>query len=109
MIRPGPPHYTNRIHRDDCAGVLRHLMQLEAPEPVYLGVDCEPADEAAVLRWLAGALGAAEPRIAAAGERHGRERRASKRCRNDRLLASGYRFLHPTFREGYRAILAEQV
>ncbi|HEY8155605.1 MAG TPA: SDR family oxidoreductase [Myxococcota bacterium] len=109
VVRPGPPHYTNRIHRDDCAGVLRHLMQLEALEAVYLGVDCEPADEAAVLRWLAGALGAAEPRLGAEGERHGRERRASKRCRNDRLLASGYRFLHPTFREGYRAILAEQV
>ena len=109
VIRPGPPHYTNRIHRDDCAGVLRHLAQLEAPEPVYLGVDCEPADEAAVLRWLAGALGAAEPRIAAAGELRRRERRSSKRCRNDRLLASGYRFLHPTFREGYRGILAEQL
>ena len=108
LIRPGAPHYTNRIHRDDCAGVLRHLMQLEAPEPVYLGVDCEPADEAAVVRWLAGVLGAAEPRVAGAGERHGRQRHASKRCRNDRLLASGYRFLHPTFREGYRALLAER-
>jgi nucleoside-diphosphate-sugar epimerase len=108
-IRPGPPHYTNRIHRDDCAGVLLHLMQIEAPEPVYLGVDSEPADEAAVLRWLAGALGAAEPRVAAAGEAHGRERRASKRCRNDRLLASGYRFAYPTFREGFRAILCDQV
>jgi nucleoside-diphosphate-sugar epimerase len=107
VIRPGPPHYTNRIHRDDCAGVLRHLMQLEGPEPVYLGVDSEPADEAAVLRWLAGALGAAEPRLGAEGERHGRERRTSKRCRNHRLLASGYGFLYPSFREGYRAILAE--
>lgn len=110
VIRPGPPHYTNRIHRDDCAGALLHLMQIEAPEPVYLGVDCEPADEAAVLRWLAGALGAAEPRMAAAGGKHGRERRGgSKRCRNDRLLASGYRFRYPTFREGFRAILSEQV
>jgi nucleoside-diphosphate-sugar epimerase len=110
VIRPGPPHYTNRIHRDDCAGVLLHLMQLEAPEAVYLGVDCEPADEAAVLRWLAGALGAAVPRAAAAGEKQGRERRGgSKRCRNDKLLASGYRFRHPTFREGFRAILSDQV
>jgi nucleoside-diphosphate-sugar epimerase len=109
VIRTGPPHYTNRIHRDDCAGVLRHLSRIEAPESVYLGVDCEPADESAVLRWLAGALGAAEPRSAAAGEAHGRERRTSKRCRNDRLLASGYDFLHPTFREGYRKIVAEQV
>jgi nucleoside-diphosphate-sugar epimerase len=112
VIRPGPPHYTNRIHRDDCAGVLQHLMALEKPEPVYLGVDCEPADEAAVLRWLAGALGSAAPRPAAAteGAKQVRERRGgSKRCRNDRLIASGYGFRYPTFREGFRAILSEQV
>ena len=122
MIRAGAAHYTNRIHRDDCVGVLRHLMQLEAPEPLYLGVDCEPADEAAVLRWLAGVLGAPEPRVAAAGAPVGRKSRGSqrsaqraegergptgKRCRNDRLLASGYRFLYPSFRDGYRVILAD--
>jgi nucleoside-diphosphate-sugar epimerase len=108
VLRPDGPHYTNRVHRDDCAGILRHLMQHEAPEPVYLGVDCEPADEAVVLRWLAGALGAPEPRVSAAQPpSRGRERRGSKRCRNDRLLASGYHFRHPTFRDGYRAILAE--
>ena len=108
VVRADAPHYTNRIHRDDCVGVLRHLMQLEAPEPLYLGVDGEPADEAAVLRWLAGVLGAPEPRVVAAALRpRARERRSSKRCRNDRLLASGYRFLYPSFREGYRAILAE--
>jgi nucleoside-diphosphate-sugar epimerase len=108
VVRVDAPHFTNRIHRDDCVGVLRHLMQLEAPEPLYLGVDGEPADEAAVLRWLAGALGAPEPRVVAAAAAPGaRERRSSKRCRNDRLLASGYRFLYASFREGYGAILAE--
>ena len=106
VIRPGV-HFTNRIHRDDCVGALRHLMQLDAPEPLYLGVDCEPADEAAVLRWLAGVLGAPEPRAAGKHLPPRSERRASKRCRNDRLLASGYRFSYPSFRDGYRAILAE--
>ena len=79
VVRAGAPHYTNRIHRDDCVGVLRHLMQLEVPEALYLGVDCEPADEAVVLRWLAGALGAPEPRVAAAGEPVERDRRGRKR------------------------------
>jgi hypothetical protein len=32
--------------------------------------------------------------------------RSNKRCRNDRLLASGYTFLYPTYREGYGAVLA---
>jgi nucleoside-diphosphate-sugar epimerase len=108
VIRPGA-HYTNRIHRDDCVGVLRHLMSLAAPEPLYLGVDSEPADEAVVLRWLAGVLGAPEPRTAAEGAPPRSERRGSKRCRNDRLLASGYVFAHPTFRHGYQAILGEPV
>jgi nucleoside-diphosphate-sugar epimerase len=98
----GAPRFTNRIHRDDCAGALRHLMRLPAPESLYLGVDCEPADEATVLRWLAGALGAPEPRAAQV-----QSERGSKRCRNDRLLASGYAFRFPTFREGYAALLAQ--
>ncbi len=34
-----------------------------------------------------------------------RRRRGNKRCRNDRLVASGYRFRHPTFRDGYAAEL----
>ncbi|HVH19757.1 MAG TPA: NAD-dependent epimerase/dehydratase family protein, partial [Myxococcota bacterium] len=42
IVARGGPRYTNRIHRDDCAGALRHLMRLPAPEGVYLGVDCEP-------------------------------------------------------------------
>jgi hypothetical protein len=33
--------------------------------------------------------------------------RANKRCRNDRLLASGYSFRYPTFREGYSALLTK--
>ena len=31
--------------------------------------------------------------------------RGNKRCRNDRLLESGYVFQYPSFREGYRAVL----
>jgi nucleoside-diphosphate-sugar epimerase len=101
----GAPRYTNRIHRDDCAAALRHLMRLPAPEPLYLGVDCEPVDDATVLRWLAGAIGAPEPRVETGpGEP---QRGGNKRCRNDRLLASGYSFRYPTFREGYAALLAK--
>ena len=102
----GRPRFTNRIHRDDCAGVLRHLMEVEDPASVTIGVDCEPADQRSVLEWLAGALGAPPPRRAAAGEGGTRAPRSNKRCRNDRLLATGYAFRYPTFREGYRAVIA---
>lgn len=100
------PSYTNRIHRDDCAGVLRHIMRLAEPDSIYLGVDTEPTDRRNVLTWLAGALGAPEPRAADARE-VGQSMRVNKRCRNARLLQSGYTFRYPTFREGYRAVLEE--
>jgi len=105
-IARGAPRYTNRIHRDDCAGVLDHLLELEAPADRYIGVDDQPEDEAVVLRFLAGAVGAPEPRVAGRGEELER-RGGNKRCRNARLVQSGYEFAYPSYREGYAATLSE--
>lgn len=106
-LRPGPPRWTNRIHRDDAAGSLRHLVGRALTggtvDPLYVGVDDEPADEAEVLRWLAQRLGVPPPPVAAEGEAGGRG--GNKRCRNARLRATGYRFRYPTFREGYGALI----
>jgi nucleoside-diphosphate-sugar epimerase len=104
VYREDPPHYTNRIHLADCAGVLRHVLALPDPATLYLGVDSEPVEERTVMTWLAGALGAPPPRAAASGEESG-EPRGNKRCRNERLVASGYAFAYPSFREGYRALI----
>lgn len=97
-----PPRvrYTNRIHRDDAAGVLHHALLLEDPAPVYVASDHDPAPLREVLRYLAQLVGAPEP----AEARDGREG-ANKRCRNDRLVASGYSFRYRTFREGYAALV----
>ena len=103
-VRAGEPcsaAYTNRIHRDDCAGLLRHLLQLERPLPLYLGADHEPATQCEVMRWIAGRLGLPAP--APTGTR---EAAGGKRCRNARLVASGYAFEHRSFRDGYGALLA---
>lgn len=97
-------HYTNRIHRDDCAGVLRHLIAVKNPESLYLGVDCEPADEREVLRSIAKQLGIPEPKFIDGSPR---PHRSNKRCKNARLLATGYRFKYPTFREGYGALIKQ--
>ncbi len=104
VYRSDAPQYTNRIHRDDCAGVLRHLMKLENPDPIYLAVDNEPAEKRAVLLWLAGVMGSPEPRVAEKADVLKRPR-SNKRCRNARLVQSGYTFRYPTFREGYSAVL----
>jgi nucleoside-diphosphate-sugar epimerase len=104
----GPPVYANRIHRDDCVGVLRHLMSLERVEPLYVAADDEPAAMAVVLGWIAERLGVPPPRtVAQPGPQMRYGGSSNKRVTNARLLASGYRFRYPTFREGYAALIDE--
>lgn len=95
-----PPLYTNRIHEDDCVGILAHLGALADPAAVYIGVDNAPCSQCEVMDWLAEQLGCpAVPRA----EGHGTT--AGKRCSNRRLLASGYQFRFPDYRAGYSALL----
>ena len=104
--RDGPPRWTNRIHRDDCAGAARHLLALPNADALWLGVDCEPADECAVFDWVAAALRVPPPRRVPADGAAARRPQTSKRCANRKLLSSGYRFRYPTFRDGYARLLA---
>jgi nucleoside-diphosphate-sugar epimerase len=95
------PIWSNRIHRDDCAGALAHLLHLQEPHPVYLGVDDAPTPLCQVYRELAVMLEAPEPQVDPASSRD----RSNKRCSNRRLRESGYRFRFPTFVEGYRHLM----
>jgi nucleoside-diphosphate-sugar epimerase len=97
--------YTNRIHRDDCVGVLRHLLTHASPASLYLAVDCDPAEEKTLYNWLAGATGAPVPRERPAGAPPP-ARGGNRRCSNERLLGTGYTFRYPSFRDGYSAVLA---
>lgn len=102
-----PPLFTNRIHRDDCVSVLNHVFDLEAPRDVYVAVDNDPAPQCAVMDWLAAEMGLpSPPRIRSEGPGDGM-RGSNKRCRNARLLASGYRLIYPTYREGYGALIGD--
>lgn len=104
----GPPQYTNRIHRDDCAGALRHLLLTAAdPDPVYLGVDHEPADRRTIAEWLTAHAGQNPPASPEGDRPKARPGRTNKRCSNELLLRSGYEFRYPTFREGFAALLEE--
>jgi nucleoside-diphosphate-sugar epimerase len=99
----GPPRYTNRIHRDDCAGALLHLLTLPNPDPLYLGVDNDPADRRTIAAWLYARLDGTPANRPTPPKT--RRARSNKRCSNERLLASGYAFRYPTFREGFAALL----
>lgn len=106
IVAPEPLIYSNRIHSHDCAGFLAHLLNCwrkgEALESLYLGVDSKPASLWEVQSWLAGQLGLSPQQQLAA------RTRGSKRCRNQRLLDSGYRLLYPDYRSGYAALLASR-
>jgi nucleoside-diphosphate-sugar epimerase len=99
-----PVKWTNRIHCDDCAGVLSHFCQRIANnatvEPLYIATDCEPSPLHQVHKWLADRLGVECRDVGSAGALRG-----NRRCSNARLLASGYRFRYPGFREGYDSCL----
>jgi nucleoside-diphosphate-sugar epimerase len=104
-IRPNP-HFTNRIHRDDAAGLIRHLLFHRNPDPMYLGVDDHPSDEAEVFNWLAKELGLEPPPVEEEGAEVTRRRAVgSKRCSNRRARETGYRFRYPSFREGYGELI----
>lgn len=102
-----PPMYSNRIHRDDCAGVLSHLIGLDmADKPLddlYLASDCAPEPLHDVMLWLAGQLKVEPTEVIQAPLR----KRASKRCDNSRLRETGYAFRYPSYREGYAHVMKE--
>lgn len=96
-----PPRYANRVHRDDLAGLLAHLLRAweqgaEVPR-VINAVDDAPVPQHEVERWLADRLGVVDWREVARPERQG----AGKRCANRRLHALGYRLRFPDYRAGY--------
>ncbi len=94
--------FTNRIHRDDAASAVAHLLSLEELGELYVGVDHEPAELGEVVRWIAQQLGVAPP----APETEGSADIGGKRCSSARLRGSGFVFEYPTYREGYPAIVA---
>lgn len=102
-----PVIYSNRIHRDDCAGILTHLIHCqESGQPLadlYLGSDCEPVTLHNVMTWLAKQLAVESTETMQSPLR----RRASKRCDNSRILETGYQFRYPTYKEGYAQVLKE--
>ena len=97
--RRDPPIWTNRIHADDCAAALAHLLKLDAPDELYLASDACPAPRWELLAWLAERLGVPGPfeQEDSAGQ--------GKRVRADRLAATGFTLRYPDYRAGYEEVL----
>ncbi|GAB3782888.1 NAD-dependent epimerase/dehydratase family protein [Dyella agri] len=94
------PHWANRIHVDDAATAIVHLLRLPAPLPLYLGVDDTPLPLDELYDFLARLIGAPLP-----GEGPAPAGVGSKRLSNARLRASGWVPGWPDARDGYAALL----
>ena len=99
-VQQSPPSFTNRIHRDDVAAALMHLLSLDDPQALYLVSDDLPVAKYEVLAWIAAALGKPAPKGLSAVPGNG-----GKRVDNQRLRRSGFQLNYPDYRAGYGAIL----
>ena len=105
--RPSQPElWSNRIHSEDCAGVIAHMIRLHQQgnrlQPVYLASDSEPVTQHDIRHWLAAQIGI---ELTEESVKKGPVRR----CSNRNLLQSGYQFKYPTYKEGYLALLGSEV
>ncbi|WP_162299746.1 NAD-dependent epimerase/dehydratase family protein [Marinospirillum perlucidum] len=102
-----PLKYSNRIHIEDGARAVCHLMQQDAAdqaiEETYVVTDCEPAPLQEVTHWLAHQLGI----LPRPGDRLP-SRGGNKKLSNRQLRASGFHFRYPSYREGYAPLLANR-
>lgn len=93
-------HWTNRMHVEDAAGAIVHLLGLPQVQALYLGVDDTPLPMAVLYDHVARLVGASLPADGPAPEGIG-----SKRLSNARLRASGFVPQWPDARAGYAALL----
>lgn len=106
IIKPG--QVFNRIHVDDIAGAVSHLMQTEQ-SGVFNVADNEPAPPQDVVAFAASLMGVdAPPEIPfdqATMTPMGRSfYEDCKRVSNGKLAESGYDLLYPSYREGMRSM-----
>ena len=98
-----PVIYTNRIHRDDCAGILAHLIKRDLDkqpvDSVYIGVDHCPSPMHDVMHWLAGQLHIDNL------DDNQPIRRSSKRCINKKIVDTGYSFKYSDYKAGYATLI----
>lgn len=116
LIREGKAHcmegvWSNRIHSEDCAGMLAYLLALyeKSPERIdsmYVGVDNQPTLSCEVYDWLAEQLSAPEPDCKEPSEAS-RLMRSNKRISNAKIRALGYTFKYPTYTEGFLPFLTD--
>jgi len=96
-------HWVNRIHIEDAAAAVVHLMDLPNPKPIYLVTDSTPLPMRVLYDALAKLVGGPTPPAGDAPASIG-----SKRLSNARLRDSGFTLKWPDSREGHAALMSEK-
>ena len=96
-------HWVNRIHIEDAAAAVVHLMNLPNPKPIYLVTDSTPLPMRVLYDALAKLVGGPTPPAGDAPASIG-----SKRLSNARLRDSGFTLKWPDSREGHAALMSEK-
>lgn len=92
--------WTNRIHSEDCAGFIAHLISMNEQRrlPLYIASDERPTPSLEVKKTIAQIMGhsvlAELPEVA-----------GGKRCSNKALAQSGYQLIYPSCKEGYAELI----
>ena len=111
IVKPGL--MLSRIHRDDILGSLSASIEMPNPGEIYNVADNEPAPPQDVVAFGCALLGVVPPteevfETAAMSPMARSFYADNKKIRNDRLKRDlCYRLIHPTYREGLTALLAE--
>jgi nucleoside-diphosphate-sugar epimerase len=97
--------FLNMIHRDDLVGIIIAALQNGRPGEIYNAVDNEPVAQIHFFRWLSETLGKWMPPFGPEETEADRKRGLTNKKISNRKLTMelGYRFKHPTFRQGYTA------
>lgn len=105
-IQYSPPYYSNRIHEEDCLGVLCFLIgRMLSDKPLknlYLASDSAPVPLADVALSLSELMSCPRP---PAKPEDLTLAKMNKRCRNDRLLRLGYVLRYSSYQKGYGKLL----
>lgn len=105
IIQYHPSYFTNRIHEQDCIGILQFLLQQKLNgvylENYYLASDDKPVTQWEIITWLTEKMQVKPPMVKP------KENFSSmnKRCSNQRLKTLGYQFQFPSYEDGYKKIL----
>jgi electron-transferring-flavoprotein dehydrogenase len=99
MSEAGRPRWSNRIHAEDAASALAHLLGHPEPGRLYLGNDDRPVLEHEIVAWLRHQEGLPPLPVADQPE-------CGRRVSNAHLRISGWAPRFPDFTSGYGPLLA---